>query len=211
MESVGALLCCGARAQPRRAASSICAVPNTRTIAAIVAVSFAGSVTVGCRGHLISIAAGVSGRWTNSIASRSDCVTEPTARNRSEPLDGELSTGLRFPTRPSFTQMQIFCPSVGRMPSNLANMHWSLRTITWSHRRLTSSGRLVLRAPPALFDFIAARSRDSGSGDRCYGWPNDEHQTAVVSRPPRCRHAPGSWIRHLADGPIDRRPTSRRS
>jgi hypothetical protein len=28
--------------------------------------------------------------------------------------------------------MQIFCPAVGRMPSNLANVHCSLRTITWS-------------------------------------------------------------------------------
>ena len=37
-------------------------MPKTRTIAATVAVSFAGSVTVGCGGHLISIAAGVSGR-----------------------------------------------------------------------------------------------------------------------------------------------------
>ena len=36
-------------------------------MAAIVAVSFAGSVTVGCGGHLISIAVGVSGRWTSSI------------------------------------------------------------------------------------------------------------------------------------------------
>jgi hypothetical protein len=90
----------------RRAASSICAVPKTRTIAATVAVSFAGSVTVGCGGHLINIAAGVSGGWTSSIASRSDWVTEPTARNRSELLNGELCTALSFPTRPSFPQMR---------------------------------------------------------------------------------------------------------
>ena len=90
----------------RRAASSICAVPRTRTIAATVAVSLAGSVTVGCDGHLISIAAGVSGGWTSSTASRSDWVTEPTARNRFESLDSELSTGLSFPTRLSFPQMR---------------------------------------------------------------------------------------------------------
>jgi hypothetical protein len=52
----------------RRAASSICAAPRTRTIAATVDVSFAGSVTVGCVGHLINIAVGVSGRSTSSTA-----------------------------------------------------------------------------------------------------------------------------------------------
>ncbi len=83
--------------EARRAASSICAMPKTRTIAAIVAVSFAGSVTVGRGGHLINIAAGVSGRWTSSISSRSDWVTAPTARNRSESLDTELSTGPTIP------------------------------------------------------------------------------------------------------------------
>jgi hypothetical protein len=82
----------------RRAASSICAEPKTRTIAAIVAVSFAGSVTVGCGGHLISIAAGVSAGWTSSISSRSDWVTAPAARNRPESLDARLSTGLGFAT-----------------------------------------------------------------------------------------------------------------
>lgn len=82
----------------RRAASSICAEPKTRTIAAIVAESLAGSVTVGCGGHLISIAAGVSAGWTSSITSRSDWVTAPAARNRSESLDPGLPTGLSFAT-----------------------------------------------------------------------------------------------------------------
>jgi hypothetical protein len=62
------VLWCYGRAA-RRAASSIWAVPKTRTIAPIVAVSFAGSVTVGCGGHLISIAAGVSSRWISSTTS----------------------------------------------------------------------------------------------------------------------------------------------
>ena len=53
----------------RRAASSICAAPKTRTIAATVDVSFAGSVTVGWVGHLINMAVGVSGRSTSSTAS----------------------------------------------------------------------------------------------------------------------------------------------
>jgi hypothetical protein len=88
----------GYRPAARRAASSICAVPKTRTIAAIVAVSFAGSVTVGCGGHLISIASGVSGRWTSSTTSRSDLVTAPTARNSSESFDAELSAGPELAT-----------------------------------------------------------------------------------------------------------------
>jgi hypothetical protein len=92
--SGGASLCClGYRPAARRAASSICAVPKTRTIAAIVAISFAGSVTVGCGGHLISIASGVSGRWTSSTTSRSDWVTAPPARNPAESLDTELFAG----------------------------------------------------------------------------------------------------------------------
>jgi hypothetical protein len=86
----------------RRAASSICAEPKTRTIAATVAVSFAGSVNVGRDGHLIIISGEVSGRWTSSTTSRSDWVTSPTAKNRSECLDGEWSTRLRFATSLSF-------------------------------------------------------------------------------------------------------------
>ena len=99
--------------EARRAASSICAMPKTRTIAATVAVSFAGSVTVGCGGHLINIAAGVSGRWTSSISSRSDWVTAPTARNRSESLDTEWSTGPTIPMGLSFPHCEYFvlgCP-----------------------------------------------------------------------------------------------------
>jgi len=86
----------------RRAASSICAEPKTRTIAATVAVSFAGSVNVGRDGHLIIISGEVSGRWTSSTTSRSDWLTSPTAKNRSESLDGEWSTRLRFATSLSF-------------------------------------------------------------------------------------------------------------
>jgi hypothetical protein len=92
----------GYRPAARRAASSICAVPRTRMIAAMVAVSFAGSVMVGCGGHLISIASGVSGRWTSSTTSRSDWVTAPTARNRSESFDTELSAGPELATSPVF-------------------------------------------------------------------------------------------------------------
>ena len=44
----------GAKRPAARRASSICAVPKTGTIAATVAVSFAGSVRIGCGGHLIS-------------------------------------------------------------------------------------------------------------------------------------------------------------
>ena len=53
----------------RRAASSIWALPKTRTMAATVAVSFAGSVTVGREGHLIIIASGVSRCRTSSMTS----------------------------------------------------------------------------------------------------------------------------------------------
>jgi hypothetical protein len=94
----------------RRAASSICAVPKTRRIAAIVAVSFAGSVTVGCDGHLISTASGVSGRWTSSTTSRSDLVTAPTARNRSECLDAELGAGPELATSLVFHRSERFVP-----------------------------------------------------------------------------------------------------
>jgi hypothetical protein len=98
----------GYRPAARRAASSICAVPKTRTIAATVAVSFAGSVTVGCCGHLISIASGVSGRWTSSTTSRSDLLTAPTASNRSESLDAELAAGPELATRPVFHRYERF-------------------------------------------------------------------------------------------------------
>jgi hypothetical protein len=113
----------GYRPAARRAASSICAVPKTRTIAAIVEVSFAGSVTVGCGGHLINMAAGVSGGWTSSITSRSDRLTDPAARNLPESLDRELSVRPRSPTRLSFPQMQIICPPLDRKPLNLSNPH----------------------------------------------------------------------------------------
>jgi hypothetical protein len=98
----------GYRPAARRAASSICAVPKTRTIAATVAVSFAGSVTVGCCGHLISIASGVSGRWTSSTTSRSDLLTAPTASNRSESLDAELAAGPELATRLVFHRYERF-------------------------------------------------------------------------------------------------------
>jgi hypothetical protein len=77
-------------------------MPKTRMIAAIVARSVAGSVTVGRGGHLISIAGEVSGRWTSSTTSRSDWVTAPTARNRSESFDAELSAG------PELATSQVF-------------------------------------------------------------------------------------------------------
>jgi hypothetical protein len=74
--------------------------------------SFAGSVTVGCGGHLINIASGVSSRWTSSVSSRSDWVTAPTARSRSESLDTELSTGPTIPMSLGFhtADFVLECP-----------------------------------------------------------------------------------------------------
>jgi hypothetical protein len=65
-------------------------------------------VTVGCAGHLISIASGVSGRWTSSTTSRSDLVTAPIARNRSESLDAELGAGPELATRLVFHRCERF-------------------------------------------------------------------------------------------------------
>jgi hypothetical protein len=126
----GASQCSGGyRPAARRAASSICAVPKTRTIAAIVAVSFAGSVTVGCGGHLISIASGASGRWTSSTTSRSDLVTAPTARNRSESLDAELPASPELATSPVFHRCERF---VLRCRQN----HKISRNCAWPRRQL---------------------------------------------------------------------------
>jgi hypothetical protein len=62
---------------------------------------------------LINIVAGVSGHCTSSISSRSDWVTAPTARNRSESLDAELSADPPIPMGLSFPHCGYFvlgCP-----------------------------------------------------------------------------------------------------
>jgi hypothetical protein len=66
-------------------------------MAATVALSVVGFVTVGRSGHLIRIASGVSGRWISSTESRSDWLMSPTAKNRSESLEGESSIAVKFP------------------------------------------------------------------------------------------------------------------
>jgi hypothetical protein len=41
----------------------------------------------------------------------------------------------------SFPQIQIICPSMGKMPSNFANMCKALRTITWAIQGITFARR----------------------------------------------------------------------
>jgi hypothetical protein len=92
---------------------------------------------------LINIAAGVSGRWTSSISSRSDWVTAPTARNRSESLDTELCAGPTIPMGLSFPHMRIFCAWMPGRPQNL------LRSRSLRHTVGARSGSLPLS--PQIF------------------------------------------------------------
>ena len=103
-------------------------------IAATVAVSFLGSVTVARCGHLINIASDVSGRWTSSTASRSDGVTSPTARNS---LDSELSARLRFSTNHTLPHVPIICPGLTRKGIKFCFQR-RLETISWSRSHLPS-------------------------------------------------------------------------
>ena len=192
------------RPAARRAASSICAMPKTRTIAAMVVVSVAGSVTVGCGGHLINMAAGVSGGWTSSTTRRSDRLTDPAARNLPESLPRELSVRPMSPTRLSFPQMEIICPLSDRKPSNLSNSLWWLWTIAgpldgqlpkagWSYEACQHF--LILEpgeGKPQIFHLASMtmriwrrqQSMPLGASDRERAGDEDESVAALVGREP---------------------------
>jgi hypothetical protein len=142
-------------------------------------------VTVGCAGHLISIASGVSGRWTSSTTSRSDLVTAPIARNRSESLDAELGAGPELATRLVFHRCERFvlrCRQDHKISRNCAGPRRQLPglvggSIPSSPTHAGDPSRFVFghqaarRVEPALHTTIRSmRSPQFSHGRAEHGW-----------------------------------------